>query len=172
MKYLLTALAIVVAFAAGAKFATVRNDLAARRAAIAGQRAQLDAAFDARAELISDVAADAPPQLSTLRIEVASARNALTSSQTPDAKAQANDRLSVALAKLEKQLDIADIRDDLAGAADHIAEERERYNGELEHYNAIIQTFPVNLVAAISGYSRADAYFKTGPYGDGAAIPR
>lgn len=162
MKYLLTAFAIVLAFAAGAKFATVRNDLAARRAAIAGRRAQLDAAFDARAALIAELAANAPSQLSRLRVEVASAANELSKAPTPEAKAQANERLSAALSQLETQLDIADIRDDLAAAADHIAEERERYNGELEHYNAILQTFPVNLVAAISGYSRADAYFKTG----------
>jgi LemA protein len=167
VKYLLTALAIVLAFAAGAKFATVRNDLTARRATIAGQRAQLNAAFEARAELISELAAEAPPQLASVQSEVASAQNALAKAQTPEAKAEANDRLSAALANLESHLDIADISDDLAGAADRIAEERERYNGELEHYNAVIQTFPVNLVAAISGYARADAYFKTGPYGNG-----
>ena len=163
MKYVLTALAIVLAFAAGAKFATVRNELAARKAAITEQRVQLDAAFGARAEIFADAVEHAPPKLSALRDEVTADYAALAAANTPAAKAQANDRFTALRERMAQIPAFEDASDDLAAADDRIADEREKYNDTLEHYNAVIQTFPVNLVAAVSGYSRFDEYFKTGP---------
>lgn len=163
MKYLLTALAIVLAFATGVRFATLRSDLAARKAAIAEDRTQLDAAFDARAGVVSDLASEAPERMNAVKNQVAAACSALAGAGSPEAKTAANDKLSAAFLLLETAPGFADAQDDLTAADDHIAEAREKYNGDLEHYNAILQTFPVNLVAAISGYSRSNSYFKTRP---------
>jgi LemA protein len=162
-KFFLTVLAIVLAFALGGRFATLRNDLAARCAAIAADRAQLDSAFTARTGLVSAFASAAPPPLSDAQAEAADAGSALAAAQTPQAKTAANDRLSAAFLRLQSLPGFADASDGVSEANDRIAEAREKYNGELEHYNAILQTFPVNLVAAICGYARSDAYFKTPP---------
>ena len=38
-----------------------------------------------------------------------------------------------------------------------------KYNEALQTYNTTLQLFPNNIVAAMSGFSRNDAYFKTEP---------
>jgi LemA protein len=51
----------------------------------------------------------------------------------------------------------------LAGTENRIAVERRKYNEALQSYNTLIELFPSNVVASLSGFARNDAYFKTEP---------
>lgn len=55
------------------------------------------------------------------------------------------------------------LQDELAGTENRIAVERRKYNEALQNYNAYLDMFPNNLVSAMSGFTRNDAYFKTEP---------
>ena len=52
---------------------------------------------------------------------------------------------------------------ELAGTENRILQSRRRYNEAVQKYNTDISLFPANVVAAMSGYQREDAYFKTEP---------
>jgi len=52
------------------------------------------------------------------------------------------------------------LQDELAGTENRIAVERRKYNEVVQAYNTNIQLFPNNIVAAISGFQREEAYFR------------
>jgi LemA protein len=52
------------------------------------------------------------------------------------------------------------LQDELAGTENRIAQERRKYNEVVQEYNTNIQLFPNNVVAAMSGFQREDAYFR------------
>jgi LemA protein len=134
------------------EYAAVRDDLADQRQAIDDEWSQVDAALERRA----DVAAKVFPELPGL----AAASAALTAARTPQEKIGANNRLSALLAPAPKtESGGSSLR--LSDAENRIAIERRRYNEMLEHYNAQIQRFPDNVVAALAGFHRDDAYLPT-----------
>jgi len=103
--------------------------------------------------------------------EIAKARSALLSANTPADKIAANQRLDSALGRLlvvvenypqlKSNENFLRLQDELAGTENRIAVERRRYNETVQDYNTYISLFPNNLVASLSGFSRNDAYFKT-----------
>jgi LemA protein len=103
--------------------------------------------------------------------EIAKARSALLSAQTPADKIAANGRLDSALGRLlvvvenypqlRSNENFLRLQDELAGTENRIAVERRRYNETLQDYNTYLSLFPNNIVASVSGFSRNDAYFKT-----------
>jgi LemA protein len=165
---------VVLAVAAAFKLAGVHDELASQRAGVAAQWAQVDAALEARADLIPDLA-DTVKRIAPHETEVfqniAAARAALAGGRQPEEKMQANDRLSDALArllvaaenypKLRSNKDFQRLQDEIGSSENRIAIERRKYNEILEHYNAQIQLFPDNVVASMSGFRRNDAYFRT-----------
>jgi LemA protein len=53
------------------------------------------------------------------------------------------------------------LQDELAGTENRIAVDRRDYNEAIRKYNTDVELFPRNIAAAIFGFRRDDAYFKT-----------
>jgi LemA protein len=163
-----------VAFAGGSEFTRVRHRLAAEREAVNAAWLQVNQALDRRADLIPGLA-EAVKAVAGKDAGVAAgireARAAWNAARTPEEKIAANDRLSGALGRLllltenYKQFSsdrhFLQLQDEIAEAENRVAVERRKYNETLEHYNASLQIFPGNLVAALAGFKRDDAYFRT-----------
>jgi LemA protein len=175
MKVLLIIAAILVAgLASGYEYINVRNELADQRNAIRASWAAVEDAIDKRAELAPGVVAVIERRTKT-GIEVIQqlneARAALAAARTPQEKIQANAKLDAALTRLldqaqgdtrwKKDRQWRNLLDELATAKNRIAEERQKYNDAVKQYNTNIQLFPKNVVAALAGFAREDAYFKT-----------
>jgi LemA protein len=137
---------------AWSEYSTVRADLAEQREAIDAAWTQVDLALDRRAELLSKLLPETPG--------VADARAALSRAATPREKIQANARITELLDRAPRSESSATLQR-LSDAENRLAVERRRYNEVLEHYNAQIQRFPDNIVAALAGFRRDDAYLPT-----------
>jgi LemA protein len=171
-----TLVLVVAGLAAGSKFVSVRNDLAAQREAINKGWAQVDAALRSRADLLPNLVETLQgmdKRETEIFRDIADARTALINRHSPQEKIQANDRLSNALGRLlvatenypqlRSGKSFLRLQDQIADKENSIAVERRKYNETLEHYNAQIQMFPGNMVASMSGFTRNDAYFPTEP---------
>jgi LemA protein len=83
----------------------------------------------------------------------------------------AYDRLNAAITQLlavaqnERRLQAgvtkSHLPDDVSNTENEVNIARERYNEALQTYNAALQLFPNNIVAAMSGFTRDDAYIQT-----------
>lgn len=165
---------LVAGLAIGGKLISVRNDLVREREAITAQWSQVDVALNRRADLIPNlvetVKGYARHEESTIAA-VADARAALASARTPQEKIQANNQLDSALARLlvvvenypnlKANENFLRLQDELAGTEIRIAVERRKYNEAVQRYNTDIELFPNNLAAALFGFQRNDAYFRT-----------
>src|SRR5206468_1210655 len=61
----------------------------------------------------------------------------------------------------EKNENFLRLQDELAGTENRIAVDRRDYNEAIRKYNTDVELFPRNIAAAIFGFHRDDAYFKT-----------
>jgi LemA protein len=171
-----------VAVGAGREFGSLRNRLVREREEVNAAWLQVDSAFARRSDLVPGLveavktfAEDRPPGDF---LSVAEARSTLASGRTPQEKIAANERLSGALSRLlllsenyprlRSNRNFLRAQEEIANAENRIAVERRKYNETLEHYNSSIQVFPGNLVAALAGFTRNDAYVQTGPGAHGA----
>jgi LemA protein len=167
---------LLLAVFAGAKFIGTRNQLATEREAINAQWSQVDVALQRRADLIPNLVATvkgfAQHETEVFK-DIADARAALAGGRTPADKIQANQQLDGALSRLlvlsenypqlKSDQNFLALQDELAGTENRIAVERRKYNEALQSYNTLIELFPSNVVASLSGFTRNDAYFKTEP---------
>jgi LemA protein len=168
----LVVIGIIVAFAAVGN----RNQLVQEREAINSQWAQVDVALQRRADLIPNlvetVKGYAKQEQAVIK-EVTDARAALGGARTPQEKIQANGQLDTALSRLlvvvenypqlKSNENFLHLQDSLEGTENRIAQERRKYNEAIQHYNTDIELFPKNIAAAMFGFQRNDAYFKTEP---------
>ena len=176
MKIALVILAIllVVALLFGNSFVSRRNQMAVKREAVNAAWSQVDVVLQRRADLIPNLVETVKGfavQEQTVFGEIAKARSALLSANTPADKIAANGRLDSALGRLlvvvenypqlRSNENFLRLQDELAGTENRIAVERRRYNETLQDYNTYLSLFPNNVIAGMSGFSRNDAYFKT-----------
>jgi LemA protein len=176
MKVALGILAVllVIALLLGSSFVSHRNQMAVKREAVNAAWSQVDVVLQRRADLIPNLVETVKGfavQEQTVFGEIAKARSALLSANTPADKIAANQRLDSALGRLlvvvenypqlKSHENFLRLQDELAGTENRIAVERRRYNETVQDYNTYISLFPNNLVASLSGFSRNDAYFKT-----------
>ncbi len=176
MKIALGILAVllVIALLLGSSFVSRRNQMAVKREAVNAAWSQVDVVLQRRADLIPNLVETVKGfavQEQTVFGEIAKARSALLSANTPADKIAANQRLDSALGRLlvvvenypqlKSNENFLRLQDELAGTENRIAVERRRYNETLQDYNTYISLFPNNLVAGLSGFTRNDAYFKT-----------
>jgi LemA protein len=176
---------IIIALLVGSSFISRRNQMAIKREAVNASWAQVDVVLQRRADLIPNlvetVKAFASQEQQVL-LGVTNARARVGSIQAtpelvndPQAFArfqQAQGELSSALSRLlvvaenypqlKSDANFLRLQDELAGTENRIAVERRRYNETVQDYNTYISLFPNSLVASFGGFTRNDAYFKTG----------
>jgi LemA protein len=170
---------IVVALAvatAGCEYVGERNKLATEKEAIAGQWSQVDADLQRRADLIPNlvetVKGYAKEETGVMQ-SVANARAALLGAKTPQEKIDANNQLDGAVGRLlvivenypnlKASENFRQLQFELEGTENRILQSRRRYNEAVQKYNTDLSLFPANVVAAMAGFQREDAYFKTEP---------
>ena len=167
---------ILIVLLFGGKLVGTRNELVTLRNSIDGAWAQVDVALQRRADLIPNlvetVKGFAKQERSVIE-SIASARAALVGARTPAEKIQANTQLDSALSRLlvvvenypqlRSNENFMRLQDELAGTENRIAVERRKYNEAVQRYNTQIELFPNNIAAALFGFQRNDAYFKTEP---------
>ena len=178
MKVALIVIAVLVLIGIMIVFSAVgnRNQLVQEREAINSQWSQVDVALQRRADLIPNlvetVKGYAKQEQAVIK-EVTDARAALGGARTPQEKIQANGQLDTALSRLlvvvenypqlKSNENFLHLQDSLEGTENRIAQERRKYNEAIQRYNTDIELFPKNIAAALFGFQRNDAYFKTEP---------
>ena len=178
MKKLLIVLAVLVVL--GIIFAnmyvSVRNELVRKNETINAAWAQVDIDLQRRADLIPNLVSTVKgyaAQEVTVFADIANARAALLSAQTPQDKIAANGRLDGALGRLlavvenypqlKSNENFLRLQDELAGTENRIAVARLRYNQALQDYNTYIGLFPNSIFAPWAGFHRNDHYFQASP---------
>ncbi len=167
---------VILVVVVGAQFVGVRNQLVVNREAIQAAWSQVDVALQRRADLVPNLVETVKgfaAQEKAVIASVTSARAALVGARTPEQRIAANQQLDSALARLlvvvenypqlRSNENFLRLQDELAGTENRIAVERRKYNEAVQKYNTYLELFPNNLVAALSGFTRNDAYFKTDP---------
>jgi LemA protein len=165
---------VVIALLLGSSFVSRRNQMAIKREAVNAAWAQVDVVLQRRADLIPNLVQTVKGYATQEQVvfgDIAKARSALLSANTPGQKIAANGQLDSALGRLlvivenypqlKSNENFLRLQDELAGTENRIAVERRRYNETVQDYNTYISLFPNSLVASMGGFARNDAYFKT-----------
>jgi LemA protein len=178
MKKLLIVLAVllVLGLIFGNLYVSARNEMVRKNETINAAWAQVDVDLQRRADLIPNLVNTVKgyaAQEVTVFADIANARAALLSAQTPQDKIAANGRLDGALGRLlavvenypqlKSNENFLRLQDELAGTENRIAVARLRYNQALQDYNTYIGLFPNNIFAAWAGFHRNDHYFQAAP---------
>ena len=158
----------------GVKYARVRHRLLTERTAVDAQWAEVARAMQRRADTIFNLANPMKGFSNDSGLvvdQIGEARATLSASRTPQDAMAAYDRLNAAIARLlvvvqnERRLRAgmkkSHLPDDVSNTENEVNIARERYNEALQTYNAALQLFPNNMVAAMSGFTRNDAYIHT-----------
>jgi LemA protein len=166
---------VVLGLIVGSAYVGRRNQMAIKREAVNAAWAQVDVVLQRRADLIPNLVETVKgyaAQEQKVFGDIAAARAALVGAKTPADKIAANGQLDSALSRLlvivenypqlKSNENFMRLQDELAGTENRIAVERRRYNEAVQDYNTYISLFPNSLVAGFAGFTRNDAYFKTG----------
>ncbi len=167
---------LLIGLVAGGQLVTARNEMVKQREQITAAWAQVDVALQRRADLIPNLVETVKgfaKQEQSIIDSVTEARAALIGARSPEERIQANARLDSALGRLlvvvenypliRSSENFMRLQDELAGTENRIAVERRKYNEAVQAYNTHIGLFPNNIAAALFGFARNDAYFKTEP---------
>src|SRR6202521_2935728 len=174
MKRAWTAVAVlgVVAVAIGLMYVGRRNQMVVKSQAVEAQWHQVDVDLQRRADLIPNLVETVKgyaAQEQTVFGDIAKARSALLSAQSPSERIAANAQLEGALGRLllivenypqlKSNENFLRLQDELAGTENRIAVERRRYNDTLKDYNIYVQQFPNSVFASSLGFKPNTAYF-------------
>src|SRR5277367_3732044 len=154
------------------QYVGVKNSLVAKDEAVKSAWSQVDIVLQRRADLIPNLVETVKgyaQQEVTVFGDIAKARSALLSAQTPSDKIAANGQLDGAIGRLllvvenypqlKSNENFLRLQDELAGTENRIAVERKRYNDTLQDYNTYVQQFPNSLYAGWAGFKPNEAYF-------------
>src|ERR1700692_1915915 len=163
---------VVIVLALFGQYIGVKNNLVAKDQAVKAAWSQVDIVLQRRADLIPNLVETVKgyaQQEVTVCGNIAKARSALLSAQTPSDKIAANGQLDNALGRLlvivenypqlKSNENFLRLQDELAGTENRIAVERKRYNDTIQDYNTYIGLFPNNIYAGWAGFQRNNAYF-------------
>ena len=174
MKRVWTAVVLlgVTALAVGLMYIGRRNQMVVKSQAVEAQWHQVDVDLQRRADLIPNLVETVKgfaAQEQTVFGDIAKARSALLSAQTPAERIAANTQLEGALGRLlvivenypqlKSNENFLRLQDELAGTENRIAVERRRYNLAVQDYNTYIGLFPNNVFAGWAGFKPNNAYF-------------
>jgi len=164
---------VVIVLALFGQYVGVRNQLVAKDQAVKAAWSQVDIVLQRRADLIPNLVETVKgyaQQEVTVFGDIAKARSALLSAQTPSDKIAANGQLDGAIGRLllivenypqlKSNENFLRLQDELAGTENRIAVERKRYNDALQYYDTYLLQFPNNLYAGFAGYKQNPAYFQ------------
>jgi LemA protein len=167
------AILLVIALVLFGQYIGVKNTLVAKDQAVKAAWSQVDIVLQRRADLIPNLVETVKgyaQQEVTVFGDIAKARSALLSAQTPADKIAANGQLDGAIGRLllvvenypqlKSNENFLRLQDELAGTENRIAVERKRYNDTLQDYNTYVLQFPASLFAGFAGFKQNDAYFK------------
>ena len=162
----------VVALAIGAMYVGRRNQMVVKSQAVSAAWSQVDVVLQRRADLIPNLVETVKgyaAQEQTVFGDIAKARSALLSAQTPAERIAANAQLEGSLGRLlaiaenypqlKSNENFLRLQDELAGSENRIAVERRRYNETLQDYNTYIGLFPNDIFARWAGFQPNNAYF-------------
>jgi LemA protein len=174
MKRVGTAIVLlgVAALAIGLMYVGRRNEMVVKSQAVEAQWHQVDVDLQRRADLIPNLVETVKgyaAQEQTVFGDIAKARSALLSAQTPSERIAANTQLEGSLGRLlaivenypqlKSNENFLRLQDELAGTENRIAVERRRYNQTVQDYNTYIGLFPNNIYAGWAGFKPNNAYF-------------
>lgn len=174
MKRVWTAVVLlgVTALAVGLMYIGRRNQMVVKSQAVEAQWHQVDVDLQRRADLIPNLVETVKgfaAQEQTVFGDIAKARSALLSAQTPAERIAANTQLEGSLGRLlaivenypqlKSNENFLRLQDELAGTENRIAVERRRYNLAVQDYNTYIGLFPNNVFAGWAEFKPNNAYF-------------
>jgi LemA protein len=158
---------VLIVLALFGQYVGVRNQLVAKDQAVKAAWSQVDIVLQRRADLIPNLVETVKgyaQQEVTVFGDIAKARSALLSAQTPSDKIAANGQLDGAIGRLllivenypqlKSNENFLRLQDELAGTENRIAVERKRYNDTLQDYNTYVLQFPNSLYAGLPDSSR------------------
>jgi LemA protein len=173
----------VSALAIGLMYIGRRNEMVRKSQAVEAQWHQVDVDLQRRADLIPNLVQTVKgyaTQEQTVFGDIAKARSALLSAQTPAERIAANAQVEGALGRLllivenypqlKSNENFLRLQDELAGTENRIAVERRRYNQTVQDYNTYIGLFPNNIFAGWAGFKTNNAYFSATE--NGREVPR
>jgi LemA protein len=173
----------VVGLGIGLMYIGRRNEMVVKNQAVEAQWHQVDVDLQLRADLIPNLVQTVTgyaAQEQTVFGDIAKARSALLSAQTPQERIAANGQLEGALGRLlaiaenypqlKSNENFLRLQDELAGTENRIAVERRRYNQTVQDYNTYIGLFPNNVFAGWAGFKPNNAYFSATD--TGREVPR
>jgi LemA protein len=174
MKRAWTAVVLVgvAALAIGLMYVGRRNQMVVKSQAVEAQWHQVDVDLQRRADLIPNLVETVKgyaAQEQTVFGDIAKARSALLSAQSPSERIAANAQLEGALGRLlvivenypqlKSNENFLRLQDELAGTENRIAVERRRYNDAVQDYNTYVELFPNSIFAGWAGFKPNNAYF-------------
>ena len=174
MKRAWTAVVLVgvAALAIGLMYVGRRNQMVVKSQAVEAQWHQVDVDLQRRADLIPNLVETVKgyaAQEQSVFGDIAKARSALLSAQSPSERIAANAQLEGALGRLllivenypqlKSNENFLRLQDELAGTENRIAVERRRYNDAVQDYNTYIGLFPNSIFAGWAGFKPNNAYF-------------
>ncbi len=166
------------------------NGLVTKRNAVDSQWSQVENQMQRRADLIPNLVATVKGyagQEKEIFTKIAEARSQLLSAATPEAKMDADNKLTQTLRdggllgtggrflsiveqypQLQSNTNFLKLQDELAGTENRMAQERRLYNKSVEEYQNTKQKFPTVVVASLTGFAdkpffKADEGAKTAP---------
>jgi LemA protein len=162
----------VAALAIGLMYVGRRNQMVVKSQTVEAQWHQVDVDLQRRADLIPNLVETVKgyaAQEQTVFGDIAKARSALLSAQSPSERIAANAQVEGALGRLlvivenypqlKSNENFLRLQDELAGTENRIAVERRRYNEAVQDYNTYIGLFPNNIFAGWAGFKPNNAYF-------------
>ena len=162
----------VAALAVGLMYVGRRNEMVTKSQAVEAQWHQVDVDLQRRADLIPNLIETVKgfaAQEQTVFGDIAKARSALLSAQSPAERIAANAQLEGSLGRLlaivenypqlKSNENFLRLQDELAGTENRIAVERRRYNLAVQDYNTYIALFPNDIFAGWAGFKPNNAYF-------------
>src|SRR5260370_15505221 len=162
----------VLALGVGGMYVSRRNQMVTKSQAVEAQWHQVDVDLQRRADLIPNLVETVKgyaAQEQTVFGDIAKARSALLSAQSPSERIAANAQLEGSLGRLlagvEKYPPLQSnekflrLQYELAATENRITVERRRYNLAVQDYNTYIDLFPNNIFAGWAGFKPNNAYF-------------
>jgi len=172
---------VVIVLALFGQYVGVRNRLVAKDQSVKAAWSQVDIVLQRRADLIPNLVETVKgyaQQEVTVFGDIAKARSALLSAQTPSDKIAANGQLDGAIGRLllvvenypqlKSNENFLRLQDELAGTENRIAVSRRRYNAAIQDYNTYIQQFPNNIWANMAGFHPKNQYYTAQPGSENA----